>query len=41
MAEENKAEEVLEFIEFLEPKVKYAKRLEQLTDKIRGETRKE
>jgi hypothetical protein len=41
IAEENKAEEILEFIEFLEPKVKYAKRLERLTDKIRGDPPKE
>ncbi len=40
MAGDNKAEEVLEFIEFLEPKVKYAKRLEQLSEKIRGETKR-
>lgn len=41
MAGDNKAEEVLEFIELLGPKVKYAKRLEQLADKIRGETQKD
>jgi hypothetical protein len=41
IAEENKAKEILELIEFLAPKVKYAKRLERLTDKIRGQTPKE
>lgn len=41
MAGENKAKEVLEFIDFLEPKVKYTKRLKELSSKIRERTPKE
>jgi adenylate kinase family enzyme/DNA-binding MarR family transcriptional regulator len=41
LAEENKAEDILEFIRLLEPKVKYTKRLQRLKDKISNVSRKE
>jgi DNA-binding MarR family transcriptional regulator len=40
MAGENKAKEVLDFIDLLEPKVKYTKRLNELSSRIRERTPK-
>jgi hypothetical protein len=40
MSGENKAKEVLEFIDLLEPKVKYTKRLKELSSKIKERTPK-